>query len=292
MTDSSGALQPRREYSDIEYVFEPHDRSLPDVRKYLQGVWDRRAFMIANAKADLKGPYAGTVLGEAWRLFDPLFQALIYMFVFTAIRGSAGTSYFLMVVSGVFLFNFTMVGLSRGGRAIQGAKGLVLNSTFPLATLPLSNLYVGYLELRPTILVYAAFHLVFGGAIGSGLLTLPLLFILQVAITVGLMFIFATLTVYVPDMSNLLDYVLRILMFVTPVIYPAGQLEQLPGFLNTILHLNPLFTVFSSYQAVLAGGTPTSAALVQSVFWAAVLPVVGFRFFVSRERGFALRLQS
>lgn len=292
MTNTAHDAETLREYSDVEYVFGPHDKSLPDLRKYLSDVWDRRAFMVANARAEMKSPYAGTVLGNTWRVLDPLFQALIYMFLFSAIRGRGGTNYFLMVVSGVFLFNFTMTGLSSGGRSIQRSKGLVLNSTFPLATLPLSALYTGFLELGPTIAVYAFFHLVFGGSFGSGMLMLPLLFLLQLAITVGMMMIFATLTVYVRDMSNLLDYLLRILMFVTPVIYPAEQLSKLPGFLHTILHLNPLFTLFSCYQAVLAGGMPEPGQVVQSICWALVLPIVGFRFFVSRERGFALRLQS
>jgi ABC-type polysaccharide/polyol phosphate export permease len=280
-----------REYSDVEYVFGPHDHSLPDIRKYMSDVWERRAFMMANARAEMKSPYAGTVLGDAWRVLDPLFQALIYMFLFTAIRGKGGSGYFLMVVSGVFLFNFTMVGLSSGGRAVQRAKGLVLNSTFPLATLPMSALYTGLLEMGPTVAVYIFFHVVFGGAVGSGLFLLPMLFALQVAITVGMMLIFATLTVYVRDMSNLLDYLLRILMFVTPVIYPASELAKIPGILQTILHLNPLFTLFSSYQEVLGGGMPDPSWMVQSIIWAVVLPVIGFRFFVSRERGFALRLQ-
>lgn len=291
MTETAGKSQVTQTYSDVEYVFEPHDHSLPDVRTYLREVWDRRAFMVANARAELKSPYAGTVLGEAWQVLDPLFQAMIYMFLFTAIRGKGGADYFLMVVSGVFFFNFTMVGLGQGGRAIQKSKGLVLNSTFPLATLPLSFLYGGFLELLPTMGVYAVLHLLFGGAIGAGLSALPLLFLLQVAITVGLMLIFATLTVYVRDMLNLLEYVLRILMFVTPVIYPASELEQLPDTLTTLLHLNPLFTLFASYQTVLGGGVPDPSYVAQSVFWAVVLPVVGFRFFVARERGFALRLQ-
>ncbi len=32
-------------YSDVEYVFEPHSRSLPDLREYAWAIWDRRYFM-------------------------------------------------------------------------------------------------------------------------------------------------------------------------------------------------------------------------------------------------------
>jgi teichoic acid transport system permease protein len=279
-----------REYSDVEYVFEPHDNSLPAAKDYIRSVWDRRQFMTANAKAELKGPYAGTILGEAWRIIDPLFQALIYWFLFTAIRGNGGTEWFLMVVSDVFLFTFSMNALGQGGRAIQRSRGLVLNSAFPLATLPLSTMYQGLVQIVPMMGVYAIFHVVFGGPIGPGLAMVPFLFLLQVGMSVGLMLIFATLTVYIRDMSALLDYVLRILMFVTPVLYPASQLTKAPAIIRPILFLNPFFPLFSAYQAAFGGGVPTFGQIALCLVWAVALPIIGFRFFVSRERGFALRL--
>ncbi len=279
-----------RAYSDVEYVFEPHDNSLPNARTYLHGVWDRRAFIKANARAELKSPHSGTVLGQAWHVIDPLFQAMIYWFLFTAIRGKGDSSFFLIVVAGVFFFTFTMTMLSDGGRSIQRSKGLVLNSTFPLATLPASVLYRALLQFLPTLGVYAVLHLSFGGAIGPGLFMLPLLFILQILISSGLALLFSTLTVYVADMSNLLNYVLRVLLFITPVIYPVAQLEKAPAVLQMALHLNPFFALFSAYQYVFTGLVPTSAQLLQILFWAALWPIVGFRFFVSRERGFAMRL--
>ncbi len=279
-----------REYSDVEYVFAPHDRSLPNAREYLQGVWDRRAFIRANARAELKSPNSGTILGSAWQVVDPFFQALIYWFLFNAIRGRGGSEYFLTVVSGVFFFNFTMSMLSEGGRAIQRSKGLVLNSQFPLATLPASVLYRALLQFFPTLAVYAFLHLSFGGAIGPGLFMLPLLFLLQVLISSGLALLFATLTVYVADMSNLLAYILRVLFFVTPVIYPVETLEAAPLLLRAFLHLNPFYTLFASYQAVFTGGLPSAIQWVQIAFWAAIWPIIGYRVFVSRERGFAMRL--
>lgn len=279
-----------REYSDIEYVFRPHDNSMPPAGAYLKSVIERWPFVVENARAQLKSPYSGTVLGQAWRVIDPIFQALIYWFLFTAIRGTSNSAYFLMVVSGVFLFNFSMTALGQGGRSIQRSRGLVLNSAFPLATLPLSTLYQALLTVGPMMAVYAVFHVVFGGAIGPGLALIPLLFVLQVAISIGVMLIFATLTVYVRDMSNVLDYIMRVLMFVTPVLYPVDQLAQAPAALRAVLVLNPFYALFAAYQAAFGGGVPTFGQILQASFWALVLPVIGFRFFVSRERGFAMRL--
>lgn len=290
MTSSVRGDLELRQYSDVEYVFVPHDNSLPPLREYIKAVWERRAFMRESAHADVASANAGTLLGGTWRLLDPLFQALIYWFLFTAIRGRGGSDYLLMVVSSVFLFTFTMNVWNEGGRSIQRSKGLVLNSTFPLATLPISTVYRAFLNLVPTLGIYFVIHLGLGGPVASSLLMLPFLLTLQVGISLGLALIFATLTVYIPDMSQLLNYITRVMLFVTPVIYPASQLDQLPGILHTILHLNPLFTLFSAYQQMFAGHVPDFNLVVQAMFWAVVLPLFGFRLFVSRERGFALRI--
>ncbi len=47
------------EYSDVEYVFEPHSATLPDVREYLTSLWDLRLFMTALARADIRTAGAG-----------------------------------------------------------------------------------------------------------------------------------------------------------------------------------------------------------------------------------------
>jgi teichoic acid transport system permease protein len=282
--------QPQlRPYSDVEYVFEPHSSTLPAVRAYLQDAWDRRHFVAAMAKADLRGPRSRTGLGELWAIADPLFQAGIYWFLLSTIRSTGGdnTERLTILVSGIFLFTFSSTVLSGGGRSIIRNKGLMLNSTFPRILLPATEVYKGLLDLGPYLAVYVVIHLLLGGPVGPGIFVLPLLIVLQVMISSGLALIFATLTVFISDMSNLLDYVMRVLFFTTPILYPVSEL---PPLAVTLLKINPFFTLFACYQKVVTGGLPNPTDLLQSVVWAVLLCVVGFRVFVTHERGFALRL--
>ena len=69
----------------------------------------------------------------------------------------------------------------------------------------------------------------------------------------------ATATVYVRDMVNLLNYLLRVLIFVTPVIYPVSALT--PG-CAPFLSINPLFPLFSAYQTIILGGVPTAGQVL------------------------------
>lgn len=290
VADAAAAEEPElRPYSDVEYVFEPHSSAMPPVRRYLQDAWDRRHFVVAMAKADLRGPRSRTGLGELWAIADPLFQAGIYWFLLSTIRsnGSDQTERLTILVSGIFLFTFTSTVLGGGGRSIIRNKGLMLNSTFPRILLPATEIYKGLLDLGPYLAVYAVIHLLLGGPIGPGLFVLPLLLVLQILISSGLALIFATLTVFVSDMSNLLDYIMRVLFFTTPILYPVADL---PSLAVTLLKINPFFALFAAYQAVVTGGVPGFDLIAQAMFWAVVTCYFGFRLFVSRERAFALRL--
>jgi ABC-type polysaccharide/polyol phosphate export permease len=131
------------------------------------------------------------------------------------------------------------------------------------------------------------FHLLLGAPIGAGIAMLPLLFALQVAMSIGLALLMSTAIVIVRDTANLLNYVMRVLIFVTPVIYPV---ESLTPLLRTILSINPLFALFAAYQAVIFGEVPSIGLVLQAAAWAALLLTVGIRTFRKHEHSFALYL--
>lgn len=278
-----------RPYSDVVSVFEPNASAMPPLGEYLRECWERRHFVAAMAKADLRGPRSRTFLGELWAVMDPLFQAAIYWFLISTIRSGSGNGNerLTILVSGIFLWTFSMAALGRGGRSIIKNKSLMLNSTFPRLLLPVTEIYKGLLDLGPALAVYAVIHLLLGSPIGLGLFLLPLLILLQLLISTGISLVFATITVYVTDMSNALDYILRMLFFTTPILYPVAMLPPLAA---TLLQINPFFGLFASYQAVFLGGVPDPVYLGQAVVFAGLSMAIGLRVFLSRERGFALRL--
>jgi teichoic acid transport system permease protein len=280
-----------REYSNVVSVFDAQSTPVPPVREYVRELWARRQFMKELAKARLRGERGNTFMGELWAVLDPLFQAAIYLFIVTVIRGGRGGQDALttatMIVAGVFFFNYSRAALTEGGRSIINSKPLMLNSSFPRALLPLAELYKALLEFAPSIVLYAVIHIVTQRPVGQGVFLLPLLFLIQTAMGIGLALLVSTATVYVRDTVNLLTYVTRVLIFLTPVIYPFTALAPV---LRTILSVNPLFPLFAAYQTIVLGGVPSLGQVLLSAFYAALLLVVGYRVFVSHERAFALRL--
>jgi teichoic acid transport system permease protein len=287
-TEAPGATSVRA-YSDVEYVFEPHAAQVPALRPYLRDLWDRRRFIVEMARADIRGKRTSTVAGQLWALLDPIFQAAIYFFLLTVLRGSQrGTApYLAPLIFCVFMFSTTASALNEGGKSIVAGKNLMLNSTFPRAMLPLTTIYKGLLNLVPSLGIYLVIHLVLRRPLGPGLTMLPLLIGIQTVLNIGLALLISTLTVFVRDVGNALTYVSRILLFTTPVIFGVETLS--PG-LQRVLSWNPLFDLFSAYRVIIAGGVPSGGMVFRAAFFALVIFLLGARTFLTHERAFALKL--
>lgn len=276
-------------YSDVEYVFEPHSTALPDVREYIDALIERRPFMKALAKADIRGMRSRTSLGSIWGVLDPLFQATIYYFLFTVLRSGSDdrTAFLPVLIAGIFLFGLTTDALGEAGGSIKRGRGLMLSSTFPRALLPITAVYKSLRQFGLKAAVFAVLFPLVGGEFGPGLLVLPLLLAVHLVMNVGIALIVATFVVLVPDGSNVMTYVTRVLFFATPVIYPVSLL---PDGARLLIGWLPLFPLFESYQAVFSGGLPSPSAVLLAAVWAVALLVIGVQVFLRHERQFALHL--
>ena len=103
----------------------------------------------------------------------------------------------------------------------------------------------------------------------------------------GLAMLVAAAQVYFRDLSNFLPYMLRIWLYISPVLYYA---DEVPQRYKWILDVNPLGGLLTAWSDVLRGVAPDAAALLPGLAWGIGLFVVASLFFLSREREFAVRL--
>jgi len=93
--------------------------------------------------------------------------------------------------------------------------------------------------------------------------------------------------VFVPDIGALLPYVVRIWMYVTPVMYAVSEI---PAGVRPLLKLNPLFPFFAMLESIVQGHQPSMGDVVASGLWAVGALLVGTIVFLLRERDYAVRL--
>jgi teichoic acid transport system permease protein len=285
-TDEPGPAAPE---DTPLHVYTPRRRTLPRPRRYLSDLWRRRQFALQLARTDLHAQNVGTVFGQLWLVLNPLMLAAVYFLLVEILRdGQRGPEFLAHLVATLFAFHFFSTSVSQGSKSVIRSGRLILNTAFPRSLLPLAAVATAFVRFLPTMAVYAVLHLVTGLPLGLHLLwTLPVLLLL-VVFSAGVCLATAAAQVYFRDLTNFLPYLLRVWLYVSPVLYRA---DEVPDRLQGLLALNPMFPLLAAWSQVLNEGTaPSASHLLQGAAWALGALVLGGLFFVSREREFAVRL--
>jgi ABC-type polysaccharide/polyol phosphate export permease len=288
-TEAAPAPAPAAEPTE---VFLPTVTGLPPLRAYMHSLWQRRQFIWELARTQLKAENYGTFFGQAWLILDPLILALVYLLVRSVVRpiGDGDDRGFLIshLISSVFFFQYTVRGLMKGAKSLEGNKQMILNTAFPRATFPIAAMIRNFLDFMPGLAVIFIIHFWLGQPFGLTLLYLPLLLLLLTMFSFGCMLIFAPLTVFFRDTTGFLPYITKVWLFTTPVLYTASEIP--PGRIGDFLIWNPLYPYFACLEQVLQNQPISLTYIAASAGWSIGVLLVGAVMFLVRERDFAVRL--
>jgi teichoic acid transport system permease protein len=287
----NGASQLTRddEFTGEQHVYEPHAAGLPPLRSYVREVWRRREFALELSRTRLRAQHFDTTFGQLWLILNPLLLAGVYFVLVDIIRPeSRGLTFFAHLMAGLFAYYFVSNALREGVKSVVKGGRLILNTAFPRALLPLSSVITAFMRFVPTVIVYAPVHVLAGLPFGFQMLWVFPIIALLVVLASGLAMLVAAAQVYFRDLSSFLPYVLRVWLYVSPVLYYASEVPQRYKWL---LDVNPLAPLLTAWSDVLnAGHAPAAGDLLLGGAWAFALFIAGALFFTSREREFAVRL--
>ncbi|MFM8237951.1 MAG: ABC transporter permease [Actinomycetota bacterium] len=279
------------EVARLPIVYEPTVTGLPPLRPYLAALWERRRFIWHLARTDLKSEHYNTVLGQFWVIIDPLFLAAVYFLLRSVVRPAASGADRNLVIAhliwAVFFFMYTHNVVTAASRSLVKGGGLILNASFPRAALPLVAVIKAACDFAPTLLVYFGFQVILGQPVTPALLFVPLVVVILTVFNTGVALLVAPLTVFYRDTANIIPYVTRIWMYITPVLF---TISEIPPGLKAYLRWNPLYPMFAALEQIFTGSTPSLGALAAATTWAVVALFVGSVVFLSRERELAVRL--
>lgn len=289
----STTLDPAREreneFTTRRHVYEPHRVGLPPLVPYVKELWRRREFAAELSRTNLRAQHFDTAFGQLWLILNPLLLGAVYFLLTSILHKHAHPQFFFAhLMAGLFLYYFLQQALSQSVKSVTSGGKLILNSAFPRMLLPLAAVRTAFMRFLPTMLIYAPVHLITGVPITWNLLWgIPIILIL-VLLGSGLSMILAAGQVYFRDLQNFLPYMLRIWLYVTPILYYGDEVK---GKLRIILDANPIGLLFNAWSLALnKGHTPSLLSFAVGAGWALFFFLVGSLFFLSRERDFAVRI--
>jgi teichoic acid transport system permease protein len=289
--------QAEDEYLGEHHVYRPHRAGLPPIGTYVRELWRRRAFVRELSRAELKAQNYNTAFGQAWLVLNPLLNAAVYFFLVDILSSSKGRApnYITHLLAGIFAYTFFQSGVSQAAGSVVGGGKLILNTAFPRLLLPITQIVIAFFRFLPTVPVLAVI-IWFNNRANISLHMLWIVpdFVLLILFTAGLGFVCATLQVYNTDFKNLLPYLLRLGMYMTPILWfvrdPVTHVlaSGLRRHIATYNPLSPLFEIWS--DAVVVGQASPLGTWLRAIIVSVVVFVVGFVVYVSRERDYAVRI--
>jgi teichoic acid transport system permease protein len=230
-----------------------------------------------------------TTFGQLWLILNPILLGFVYFLLVDILHHHKNADHFFAhLLSGLFLYYFIQQSLNQSVKSVVTGGKLILNSAFPRALLPMASVRTAFFRFLPTLLIYIPIHIVTQRPVGWWLLwTIPIVGILVLTAS-GLSMILAAGQVYFRDLDNLLPYVLRIWLYITPILY---YFSEVPDRYQWIVKANPIGLLFVAWSDVITEGkAPPLGYIAVSLAWGVGLFIVGGLFFLSREREFAVRI--
>jgi teichoic acid transport system permease protein len=276
-------------FTPEHHVYVPHKVGLPPLGPYFVELWRRREFAVELARTKLQAQHFGTVFGMTWLILNPLLLAGVYFILIDILRsGERPPGAFAHLLGAIFAYYLVADAIRAGSRSVVGGGKLILNTAFPRMLLPLSAVLVSIMRFLPTIAILAIVHVVSGRPNGVSMLwALPVL-VEMVAFATGASVLVAAGQVYFRDLNQFLPYLLRVWLYVSPVLWQASEV---PHGYKWLLYVNPLGPMLTAWnEAINEAIRPGATWLLLGAGWAVVMLVVGGIFFISRERDFAVRV--
>jgi len=246
-------------------------------------VWRNRELLRIWVSYNVRARYAQAVLGIAWIVLFPLSTAFIMSLVFadllhSATRGAPFIAFFLAGIVPWGLFNQSV---AAGMRSIVTAMGLINQIYFPREIIVLSSLGEAIVDTSFMLLAMLVIDAIVGVYPNGLFVVLPLLFAIELSLTLGLMLLLSWLSAVVRDIPQLVTVLLQMLFYLTPIIYP---LSIVPPRVQALLMLNPLTPVIVSFRGIVVYNTvPDWASLIYPAALGVALLVFGYRSFKSNE---------
>src|SRR5215467_3016445 len=229
-------------------------------------LWAHRDLLYRVVATTLRQRHAGSMLGMTWLVLAPALMLVTYAYMFVAVLGIRPPAlsveqYIVHMICGLLLFLTTSQALASATGSLSQEPGLLLNHVFPAELFPVREV----LAASPVLLL--AFLLAplwahSSGTFGLVWLLLPPVLILTMMTLVGCGWILSLANLVIRDTSQILGFVLTLLMLTSPIAY---EVSMLPKGARFLVDLNPFAYYVRSFQEIVVHGRAPNHLLLASI---------------------------
>lgn len=240
---------------------------------------------------DIKVLYKQTVLGFAWAIIRPFFSMIVFSIVFGSLAQvpSDGIPYPIFSYTALLPWTYFATAMADSTNSLVNNMNMLTKVYFPRLVIPMTPVLAKLVDFGIASLLLGAMMAWYGLAPTLNVLFLPLLVLLMVLTAAGIGMWLSALAIQYRDVKHAIQFVVQILMYAAPVVWPASLIGERFGQTAWLLYgLYPMAGVIEGFRAALLGATPMPWDLIAIGSLSAVgLAVSGALYFRRLEDTFA-----
>jgi len=252
----------------------------------LAEIWAHRDLLLLFTRREIQLRYQQTAAGFAWAVLQPLLIMLV-LSGFSALVGvkTGNVPYPLFTISGLVPWMYFTHAFNATTFSLVSQSEIMVKIYFPRLIVPMAAAAGGAVDFFAAALLLPVFMLYYGVPPTATAWSIPLFAVMALAAALALGLWLSVINVRYKDAGNALPFILQLMFFTTPIVYPAALIPE-PW--RTLGGLNPMYGVIEGFRWAVLGGR--GEALHRSVAVSAVTIVVllagGTAFFRSQESTF------
>lgn len=212
-------------------------------------IYRDRSMFWELVKNDFQAKFAGSYLGVFWAFVQPVITIVLYWFVFQVGMRSGNVSnhpFILFLMAGLIPWFYFSEAWNGASNCLAEYSYLVKKVVFNVGVLPVlkvvSSLFVHVFFSAVLVIVCA----VYGYGIDLYLLQLLYYIPCMAFLVLGISYITASCTVFFKDMTQIVNIMLTIGIWLTPIMWVPASAS-----LQTVLRLNPMYYIVDGFRDAL-----------------------------------------
>lgn len=238
---------------------------------------------------DIKVKYKQTFLGFLWAILQPI----LMMVIFTVFFGRAlkvpsdNIPYPVFAFTGLILWTVFSSGIINAGNSMVSNASIIKKIYFPRLVIPVSAIMVSLFDFAMGLVPLIALLFFYGQSVLwlPAIICWPLGLLLTIISAFGPGCWLAALNVKYRDFRYVIPFLVQVLLFVTPVLYPISVLQD--SWARFILAVNPMYAAVTLFRYPFTKVLGDPPLLLMSIFSGVILFVIGIFYFRKTEKYFA-----
>jgi len=202
-------------------------------------VWSYKQLLYFLVWRDVKVRYKQSVLGVLWAVLVPFFTMVIFTLFFGRLAKvpSDGIPYPIFAYAALLPWTYFASSLTQTGNCLITNTALVTKIYFPRIILAMASVASGLVDFAIASTLLFVMMAYYGIVPTPDLLLIPILMIPIVLSAFGIGTLLAVINVKYRDVKHTLPFLVQMMLFATPVIYPASMV---PDQYRFVMAFNPM----------------------------------------------------